>query len=436
MNFYPYFNDSDFINFDLVHYYSDSLSQLIDDNLFSYKNRDYLESLKWIDKSLENNPADSILYSLKGFVLYKMNYTEDALLCFDAALNMDDCVDLTWLAKSIVLKSLNRENEALLCYKEYVFLKYGENLDIAGVDFFKSPIEFEVNPDYDFRDYYSNDFQDFDELFCKANLEYLNHNTLTLSQYRDILDKVENRSKEILTETVGRYFVDMNSLGLVDKIILYVKAFSQVHYKSDGSELGEYLIGEIDFDDRMYDSEKVFTLIHELAHHLIREIFQQALMRMLNCSKNLLITYFINYTLNKREFILMDEYCANKTQSRFMPYGYQEFGSFEEIINEDFDWNLESRIIEHYAQLGKAFSNDIVGIIEDYIDFEMREEIKNQFIADPHEDPSDNIRLEDIDSLDEVSKINFLNSFIKSNFEYVLYNPDEFKEIYKKGVQQ
>lgn len=432
MNFYPYFNDSDFIEFDLIQYYSDSLSPLIEDNLFSYKNKEYFESLKLIDKAIDDNPINSVLYSFKGFVLFKLDYFEDALTCFDAALNIDDCSDLNWLAKSIVLKKLKRDNEALLCYKEYVFLRYDENLDISGVDFLKKPIDFETNPDYDFKDYYSNDFSEFTELFSENNLMYLNHNNLTLNQYQDILNKIKIRSNEILEENINRYFVDMTSLDLIDKIILYVKTFSHVRYKSEGSDYGYHFINEISFDDRMYDSEKIFTLIHELTHHLIREIFQQSLMRMLNCCKNDLITYFVNYLLEQRELILMDEYCANKVQSRFMPHGYQEFGSYEEILKEDFDWSLENDLIYYYSQFGKSFSKDILDIVEDFIDIDLREEIKNQFILDPHDEPTNEIQMEDIESLNDTDKISNLNAILKSNFESVLHSPDEFREIYER----
>ena len=295
MNFYPSFNDPNFNNFDIVLFYEEYLSDLIDDKLFSYKNMDYYECLKFIDKSLEDNPTNSILFSFKGFVLFKLDYIEDALACCDASLNMDDMIDFNWLAKAIILKNLNLENEAFLSYNEYVFIRYGENLDMSGVDFYKKPIDFDMDLDYSFKDYYSNNLDTFDELFNQNNLIFLNHNDLSLNQYKDILNRINLKSGEILKNTINKNFVDVESLDLVDKIILYVKCFVDVKTKSGGSDSGEYFLNQITFDDRMYDSAQIFTLIHELSHHLLREILQQSLMHMLNSSKNELIIYFINY---------------------------------------------------------------------------------------------------------------------------------------------
>ena len=435
MNFYPSFNNSDFINFDLIQYYENMLSELVDDKLFSYKNNDYYETLKFIDKSLENNPSNSILYAFKGFVLSKLDYIDDALICCDISLNLDDMVDFNWLVKSIILKKLNRNIESLLCYKDYVFLRFGEDLNLKDLDLDKKPINFEIELNYDFKDYYSNNYQTFNELFNQNNLDFINHNNLTLSQYKDILNKIKKRSNEILDNTINKYFVDLDSLELVDKIILYVKVFSEVYYKSEGSESGSYLIDEITLDDRLYKSAQIFTLIHELSHDLIREIFDQTLMRMLNCSKTDLLSYFISFTLENREYKLMDEYCANKVQSRFMPLGYQEFDSYAEIVEEEFDFYNEKDIVKLYSQLGKSFSHDVLFIIEDYIDDAMREDIKNQFNLDPHESPTYKIEMEDLEDLNEDEKINILNSIIKDNFENVLINPTDFKTIYEGNIR-
>lgn len=433
MNFYPSFNDPNFNNFDIVLFYEEYLSDLIDDKLFSYKNMDYYECLKFIDKSLEDNPTNSILFSFKGFVLFKLDYIEDALACCDASLNMDDMIDFNWLAKAIILKNLNLENEAFLSYNEYVFIRYGENLDMSGVDFYKKPIDFDMDLDYSFKDYYSNNLDTFDELFNQNNLIFLNHNDLSLNQYKDILNRINLKSGEILKNTINKNFVDVESLDLVDKIILYVKCFVDVKTKSGGSDSGEYFLNQITFDDRMYDSAQIFTLIHELSHHLLREILQQSLMHMLNSSKNELIIYFINYILDQKEYMLMDEYCANKVQSRFMPYGYQEFDSYDDIIQNYFDFNRQKKLIYIHSLLGKSFSKDILEIIENYVDVNLREDIKNQFNLDPHENPTYKKEMEDIGELDDEKKITSLNNFIKNNFEKVMSNPSYFKKLFEGG---
>ena len=428
MNFYPAFNDSDFLDFNIIEYYNDLISEIAADVLFAYNNENYIKTLELIDKYLTNNPNDSNLITVKAVVLFKLSYIDDALFYCDVALNINDSNDFTWLAKSILLKNNNCDKEALICYKLYVFLKYHKNLSISQAEINKKPIDLKIKADYDFTEDYANNFINFDELFTQDNLNILKSNLLTISQYKDILNKIRVKSQDILKKTVSDNFINIDSLDLLDKSILYTKIFADVKYKADGSELGSYYFNEIFLDDRLYISNQVTTLIHELAHHLLREIFEQALMCILNTSKSYIIEFFASYIFIDNDNYLLDEYCANKVQSRFTPHGYQEFDSAEDILQSCSDLNLSNNDIAIAISLGNTFSKDILWIIEDLFDYEIREEIKNQFQEDLKQDPDyAKMGLEDSKVVNDNIKIKKVNLLLINTFEEIMDNPNEFK---------
>lgn len=75
----------------------------------------------------------------------------------------------------------------------------------------------------------------------------------------------------------------------------------------------------------------------------------------------------------------MNEYCAHTVEGRFIPYGYQSYGSFNSLIEQlDFDKGALGDMIV----FGNTFANEIIIYLEKYIDVNLREEIKLQYRKD------------------------------------------------------
>ena len=72
------------------------------------------------------------------------------------------------------------------------------------------------------------------------------------------------------------------------------------------------------------------------------------------------------------EFKIMSEYCAHTVEGRFIPYGYQNYGSFNSLV-ENCGFDEES--LQTMIKLGNSFANEIIVYLEKYIDDDLRNEI-------------------------------------------------------------
>ena len=307
MKIYPLFDDILSNDFDLIDFYKSSFS-----NTYQlYKNEEYYELLKIIDQNLTEKPENALMWAYKGYILYKLSYFSDGLKCVEISLNIDDLIDFTWLLKAIILKNNTKFNESLICYKEFVVLKYDENIDMAPVNIKTKVIDVEVNPNprYDFKGQFENVYKTKDELFSLSNIENFKNNQISNVQYQELLNKIIDTAREIFSQTIKNNFINFNTLSTVDKIIIITKSFVNVTCKSDGEELGEYILNSIEIDDRLFDANKITTIIHELSHHLIAEILEQMVMLKLNCEKTEVIEEVIYEFLLTDDCNLMDECC-------------------------------------------------------------------------------------------------------------------------------
>ena len=78
-------------------------------------------ALKGYDKIIKINPEDPDVWNAKGNILSELERTEEALDCYDKALEL--CLDITpdsamWNRKGNALMELGRYDEALKCYNE------------------------------------------------------------------------------------------------------------------------------------------------------------------------------------------------------------------------------------------------------------------------------------------------------------------------------
>jgi len=75
-------------------------------------------ALACFDEALELDPHNAEALVKKGAALEKMKRLEDAIVCYDNAIAVDDSMTLAYLYKGGVFNQLERFNEALQCYEK------------------------------------------------------------------------------------------------------------------------------------------------------------------------------------------------------------------------------------------------------------------------------------------------------------------------------
>ena len=76
------------------------------------------EALACFDEALELDPSNAEALVKKGAALEKLKRLEDAIACYDNAIAVDDTMTLAYLYKGGVFNQLERFNEALQCYEK------------------------------------------------------------------------------------------------------------------------------------------------------------------------------------------------------------------------------------------------------------------------------------------------------------------------------
>ena len=295
-----------------------------------------------------------------------------------------------------------------------------------------SPWDLEINPNdnYNFSGEFNNHLTDFRDIFTQENQHRLENIHVTSKQYQDILTKIKTTSDDILNKTISENNIDFNSLSILEKILLFTKSFAEVDYKAGGADLGNYAFNKINLDDRLDTANQITTLIHELAHHLLAEIFEQSAMIIFDSDKTTAIEAYVGFSLMcKDPSTLLNEYCAHTVEGRFTPHGYQNYGSFENILQR-FDLTRDINIVRMCMMVGNTFCQDLLRIFEAFIDYKLREEIKEQFKKDYNYPPNyQGISLEIKETLDNKALLDFINFILLTGFNEALVNPDGLYEF-------
>ena len=303
----------------------------------------------------------------------------------------------------------------------------------------KSPWDLKVNPnkEFNFTGQFTNHFTEFRDIFTVENLYKLENNHLTPNQYDEILQKIKSTGYGILNRMIQENNINFNSLSAFEKVLLFTKSFVEVDYKAGGADLGNYGFNKINLDDRLDTANQITTLIHELAHHLFAEIFEQSTMLILDTDKTDAIESFVGFSLMyNAPSKLLNEYCAHTVQGRFTPHGYQNYGSFENILQQ-FDIENEYNVIVTCMTVGNTFSQDLLNIIEPVIDYNVREEIKQQFKKDFNFPPNyRGISLEITDTLTKEQLMDFINAILVNGFNVANENPRALLDFKKQFEMQ
>ena len=232
----------------------------------------------------------------------------------------------------------------------------------------------------------------FEDMFTQKHKEQLNETPLTNEIYELILDNIYETGKKSLK--------NKGSTAL-EKVADVVEAYARWSYKSKGGELGFYSANNIKLDDRLnyfWEVEKTYE-----------------------------IEVFVQYILASGTVHLMNEYCAHTVEGRFIPHGYQNYGSFNSILEEQKD-ELDHDTVVISLVLGNTIAEDIIHLLEHFIDEDLRREIKQQYNKDQLPPSYSQIGMETTDMMDGNSRNELIMGPIVGSFDAAMKNPD-FKNV-------
>lgn len=231
------------------------------------------------------------------------------------------------------------------------------------------------------------EIKDFDTLFSQYNENLLSNAQITDEKYNKLLKEVFIRAD----------YIEVYGNTTKNKILNFAGVFTECKPKARGYERGFIFLGNgIYYDDRLEDAIQISTIIHELAHYLLFSIIETLLCDIFSIMPSTTLQSFIWYFLTLPEFKIMNEYCAHTVEGRFVPYGYQNYGSFNLLIKQ---MGLDEESVKGMVIFGNSFANEIIAYLEKYIDDDLRDEIKLQYRKDSIEPSYEEILTETSDSL-------------------------------------
>lgn len=260
-------------------------------------------------------------------------------------------------------------------------------------------------------------YDDFKSIFTNENYRALD--TLTIEGYATVIDNIIEMGHHHLREYYENANINRRQMTTLDKIKALAEAYAKISYKASGAELGSYSFNSIRIDDRLDDANQIATLIHELSHHLFSEIFEQIMMYLWGCEKSDAIEALAWFTLMGNPMIhLTNEYCAHTCEGRFIPHGYQNYGSFNSVLTQEFDPEKDQKPISLGLIMGNTIAEDIINILEEFIDYDLRQEIMQQFKRDFTFPPRyDQIMLETNVRMPEDEKIASVTTIMKAGYD-------------------
>lgn len=211
---------------------------------------------------------------------------------------------------------------------------------------------------------------DFETLFSQFNLNLLENAEITDEEYNSMLSNIFIRAD----------YIDVWGDSTRNKILNLAGIFTECKTKARGYERGYIFLGNgIYYDDRLEDSIQIATIIHELGHYFLFDIIETLLCNVFKVKPSSTIQSFVWYFLMLPEFQIMSEYCAHTVEGRFIPYGHQNYGSFNALVE---NIGVDEESLESMIKLGNSFANEIIVYLEKYIDEDLRNEIKMQYRKD------------------------------------------------------
>ena len=268
----------------------------------------------------------------------------------------------------------------------------------------------------------------FDKYINQKTIDILESTKLSEEEYKNILNDIIDNAKLNYNKLISESSFTKKDMFPLDDVKFIAQSFASLSFKTDGLDYGHYGFNLIEIDERLNSSLQIFTIIKELAHHLLAEILENVLVYVLDVEKDDELESIVATTFKFEAPRLMDEYCACMTQEYFIPYGSQNYNSFYEFYDNVVDKNSEEVIF--YLNLANSLAHDVIYILNKFIDDKLREKIKIQFKVD--DIPNDNISvgLNNLILLKEDEKINSITSItLKVPIEVFLEDKSSYNDI-------
>ncbi|MDO5849098.1 MAG: zinc ribbon domain-containing protein [Methanobrevibacter sp.] len=257
------------------------------------------------------------------------------------------------------------------------------------------------------------DIESFDDLFSEYNTQLLADYNLTPQMYVDILNSVFEKLK--YTKVKGK--------TIKEKILNLCGVFARCYPKCREGELGHNFGNVIFYDERLDDSSQISALLHELAHCILFNLISSLLCEIFNVNHSPFIDSFVWFFLSNDDMLLLNEYCASTVSGRFVPYGFQDYGSFKAELKRR---EIDEQSLEKIIKLSINFSNEICSRLDNYIDEALREDIKFQFKLDQKAENSNAFDFEILSEFDFNDKNKLLLEYLLMYF--VAARLPEFRE--------
>lgn len=269
-----------------------------------------------------------------------------------------------------------------------------------------------IRPDYERKNTYIKSINEPENFFSDKIINEIRYTELTNSDYSQILESIRNDYTKRLDSIIRDNNLSLDELSIKEKVLLFSKSFVDTEYKSIGKQLGSYSFNKIRVDDRLSDPLIITSLIHELSHYILERILKEALMKILRTNDTPLISSFIKILLEDNDLnYLMDEYCAHTVEGRFALFGYQDYSSFKYKLDE-ISHLYSKDDIEFTLVVANTFAYDIKDILEDFLNENLRQEIKEEFLH-----IADNPNYEALD-LEIESRLNYVQ--IDDEIKFIL----------------
>ncbi|WP_407424514.1 hypothetical protein [Methanobrevibacter sp.] len=270
-----------------------------------------------------------------------------------------------------------------------------------------------------------------ENILTDENLLLINRFDFTIDDFNRVMFSIKAQAFRNLDSMIKNYDLDLDDLDVLDKVILFAKSFVHVEYKSYGGQLGYFEFNKIYVDDRQRNSLQITTLVHELTHFLVKEILTRIVCEILDCTKNEQVESIITYILSNSVFNnLIDEYAAHSVEGRFTIFGYQDYSSFLALQDK-----LDEGHVEIAKTIGNTFSIYIKELMEGFLDWDLRKEIKDQFLADTIERPNySQLQFESCNKLSDEGFLKAIWLILTDGFQNVdMEVVDRYMEEFAKG---
>ena len=274
----------------------------------------------------------------------------------------------------------------------------------------------------------------FDKYINQDIIDMLESTNLSKEEYNNILNDIVDSAKAKYDKLISESPFNKEDIFPLDDIKFIAQSFASLSFKKEVSDYGHYGFNLIEIDERLNSSLQIFAIIKQLAHHLLAEILENVMVYVLNVEKDDELESVVATTFKFEAPRLMDEYCACMTQEYFIPYGFQNYNSFYEFYDNVVDKNSEDVIF--YLNLANSLAQDVIRILNEFIDDKLREKIRIQFKVDSISKEHGSVGLNNLITLEEDEKINSITTItLKVPIEVFLNDDkgsyDEILDDYK-----